>query len=42
MPARRASFNHLVGAGEQLVGHSEAEHPGCVGVDDQLDPPARK
>ena len=28
---------HLVGGDEQLVGHSEAEHPGGLGVDDQLE-----
>ena len=28
---------HLVGGDEQLVGHSEAEHPGGLDVDDQLE-----
>jgi hypothetical protein len=28
---------HPVGGDEQLVGHSEAEHPGGLGVDDQLE-----
>src|SRR5262249_10875831 len=30
-------FDHLVGAGEQLVRHSEAEQPRGLGVDDQLE-----
>src|SRR2546430_7313372 len=31
------SLDHLVGGHEQLVGHAEAEHPGGLGVDDQLE-----
>src|SRR5262249_15545119 len=31
------SFDHLVGGNQQLVGHGEAEHPGGLGVDDQLE-----
>src|SRR5262245_61298953 len=31
------SFNHLVGGDEQLVGHSEAQHPGSLVIDDQLE-----
>src|SRR5262245_52759121 len=31
------SFDHLVGDGEQLWGHSEAEHRGGLGVDDKLE-----
>src|SRR5262249_29120106 len=34
---RAASFDHLVGGDEQLVGHSETEHPGCLVVDDQFE-----
>src|SRR5262249_18302254 len=30
-------FDHLVGRDEQLVGHVEAEHPGGLDVDDQLE-----
>jgi hypothetical protein len=30
------SFEHLVGSNKQLIGHSEAEHPGGRGVDDQF------
>jgi hypothetical protein len=30
-------MGHPVGGDEQLVGHSEAEHPGGLGVDDQLE-----
>jgi hypothetical protein len=33
----RHSFDHLVGAGEECRWHVEAEHPGGLGVDDQLD-----
>ena len=35
--AKASSFDHLVGGHEQLVRHSEAEHPGGRGVDDQLE-----
>jgi hypothetical protein len=31
------SFDHLVGAGEQHGGDLDPEHPGGVGVDDQLE-----
>src|SRR6516225_9026312 len=31
------SFDHLVGGDEYLVGHSEAEHPGRLGVDDEFE-----
>ena len=31
------SFEHLVGSNKQLIGHSEAEHPGGRGVDDQFE-----
>src|SRR4029453_2121077 len=30
------SLDHLVGKRDQLVRHREAEHPGCLGVDDEL------
>src|SRR5450631_149280 len=30
-------FDHLVGGGEQCWRHGEAEHPGGLGVDDQLE-----
>src|SRR5262249_46318869 len=30
-------FNHLVGGNEQLIRHGEVEHPGGLGVDDQLE-----
>ena len=30
-------LDHLVGGHEQLVRHSEAEHPGGLGVDHQLE-----
>jgi len=30
-------LDHLVGGSEQLVGHSEAEYPGGLGVDDPLE-----
>src|SRR5262245_33927802 len=30
-------FDHLVGGNEQLVGHSETEHPGGLVVDDQFE-----
>jgi uncharacterized protein YchJ len=35
MNSRR--LNYLVGGDEQLVGHSEAEHPGGLAVDDQFE-----
>src|SRR5215471_9401450 len=31
------SFDHLVGAGEQLGWYGEAEHPGGLGIDNQLE-----
>src|SRR5262249_8001253 len=31
------SFDHLVGGSQQLVRHSEAEHPGGRGVDDEFE-----
>jgi len=31
------SVDHLVSGGKQLRGHSEAEHPGSAGVDNQLE-----
>jgi hypothetical protein len=31
------SLDHLVGGNEQFVGHSEAEHPGGRGVDNELE-----
>src|SRR5262245_27510699 len=34
---RAASLDHLVGSGEQLIRHREAEHPRGPGVDDQLE-----
>jgi hypothetical protein len=33
----RRSFDHLVRKREQLIRHGEAEHPGGLGVDDQLE-----
>src|SRR5262245_59780961 len=36
-PSSFTSFDHLVGGNQQLVGHGEAEHPGGLGVDDQLE-----
>ena len=30
-------FDHLVGEREQLIGNGQAEHPGSLGVDDQLE-----
>ena len=35
--AWNASFDHLVGGREQLVGHRQAEHPGGLGVDYELE-----
>ena len=37
LPGGRGSFDHLVGAREQHGRHGEAEHPGGLGVDDQLE-----
>ena len=34
---RPSLFDHLVGGGEQRWRHGEAEHPGGLGVDDQLE-----
>src|SRR5258707_12847364 len=31
------SFDHLVGAGEELVWHGQPEQPGRLGIDDQLE-----
>jgi hypothetical protein len=31
------SLDHLIGAGEQRVGHGEAEHPGRLCVDDKFE-----
>src|SRR6266446_7600552 len=36
-PSPFTSLDHLVGSHEQLVRHGEAEHPGGLGVDDQLE-----
>jgi hypothetical protein len=33
----RNSFDHLVGGREQRDRHGEVEHPGGLGVDDQLE-----
>ena len=33
----RRLIDHLVGGGEQRGRHGEAEHPGGLGVDDQLE-----
>jgi hypothetical protein len=34
---QRTSFDYLVGAGEQLRWYGEAEHPGSLGIGDQLE-----
>jgi hypothetical protein len=34
---RGASFDNLVGGNQQLFAHREAEHPGRLRVDDQLE-----
>ena len=36
-PCPVSSLDHLVGGDEQLIGHGEAEHPGGLVVDDQLE-----
>ena len=33
---RAASFDHLVGGNKQLLRDAEAEHPGALAIDDQL------
>src|SRR5262249_3190635 len=36
-PTSSCLFDHLVGGHEQFVRHSESEHPGSRGVDDELE-----
>src|SRR5262245_25859937 len=38
MPINRGLFDHLVSGDQELVRHGEAEHPGNLGIDDQLEP----